>query len=179
MLNNPNMVYPCSLNNGNSEEHEKIKFLVKKIVNIKNWLETPDELINVTNLTGGITNTLLLIENKYIDEKAIVRIFGFGTSKFIDRMNENIVFCELSKSGLGPIFYGLFENGRIEGYVNGCALNPPDMSLYDISLPISKMLAIFHSQKIDQINSNEDVFIWQKIEIFFDIIKSEFLLKIL
>jgi hypothetical protein len=166
--------YPLTLNKDIIENKAaEVKFIVKAIIP-SIWFPISDESIEVNYLCGGITNTLLLvtdINSELSEHKVIVRIFGFGTSKFIDRLNENTVFNELSKRGIGPKFYGLFENGRIEGFLNGQAVTVSEMSLHEVAISISKSLAIFHSQKIHGINEN--IFIWNKLETFFRLIEGK------
>ena len=36
----------------------------------------------------------------------------------MDRNKENVIFSSLSKAGVSPVFYGLFENGRVEGFLD-------------------------------------------------------------
>jgi hypothetical protein len=71
--------------------------------------------VDIKPLTGGISNILYLVRR--IDsstssiDSIILRIYGAGTSKIVDRSIENIVFAKLSSVQYGPTFYGRFENG--------------------------------------------------------------------
>ena len=113
-LNNPFLVCPISVDLDNSN----IKCVVKTIFDANDNIlkSTPDDKINVSVLTGGITNILYVLTFKgdQIDSdlRVIVRIYGSGTSSIVDRSVENIVFARLSILGIGPIFYGRFENGN-------------------------------------------------------------------
>ena len=40
--------------------------------------------------------------------------------------------------GLGPIYYGRFMNGRVEGYLDARALQPDEMSHPDIYPAVAK-----------------------------------------
>lgn len=71
--------------------------------------------LDIKPLTGGISNVLYLVRriNRITSsvESIIIRLYGTGTSKIIDRRTENIVFAKLSSVRYGPTFYGRFENG--------------------------------------------------------------------
>ena len=84
-------------------------------------------------LCGGKTNSIykvslssrlskLCINKKLIS--VIVRIYGAGTELFIDRDWECFIFASLSSADLAPTFYGRFDNGRIEEYVDSTTLSP-------------------------------------------------------
>jgi thiamine kinase-like enzyme len=129
--------------------------------------------VRISKLTGGITNSLLLVEWDSEDVKntvsIIVRVFGQGTETIIDRRIENIVFSSLSKLQRlqTPIFYGLFTNGRIEGYIpNAITCEPKDLSDSHLMPSIAEAAAVFHGIKLD--NIPPDIVLWQKIDRFFD-----------
>ena len=77
------------------------------------------EDLTMVPLSGGLTNLLYVIKDSKAPANSpalVVRVFGEGTDSFMDRNKENVIFSSLSKLGAGgPTFYGLFENGRVEG----------------------------------------------------------------
>eukprot|EP01038_Epipyxis_sp_PR26KG_P007429 gene7429-10125_t len=130
-----------------------------------------DGINNITKLSGGITNILYLVENIQSKQKLIIRIFGEGTSQFISRDIENIVFSQLSLRGIGPVFYGLFANGRLEGYIDAKPVLPPQMSEIDLIPAIASSIATLHSQQIPEIQPEIPI-VWNKTKLFFDLTKS-------
>ncbi len=115
------------------EEYLKILSIVRQILfDDDRWSNIQREDVNITDLLGGVTNQLLLIERKdgtsQLD-KLVFKLFGQATIDFIDRMTENLIFSRLSSMEFSPIFYGVFENGRIEGYLPGRTLTLDEVTL--------------------------------------------------
>lgn len=104
--------------------------------------------INVVEIRGGLTNVLYAIENVPKGEKVLMRIFGLGTDLFIDRSIENLVFAHLSKQGMAPVFHGLFENGRLEGFLHARNLLPEEMCDRKIALHAAHVMAQLHQQSV-------------------------------
>ena len=67
---------------------------------------------------GGITNVLRRLEAPGLDP-VLVRIYGPGTERVIDREGENRLFAQLAEAGRAPPYLGRFENGRVEGFLPG------------------------------------------------------------
>ena len=90
-------------------------FASQRVWAIENMKDSNAYTLDIKPLTGGISNVLYLVRridrNTSSIESIILRIYGAGTSKIIDRRIENIVFAKLSSVRYGPTFYGLFENG--------------------------------------------------------------------
>ncbi len=165
-FNNPSKMFQqtvsCSL--GTPEFDNEIVVVLKEVFPTFFENDSRRELnFSTTMLTGGITNILVLAKNHDNGKQVIVRIFGLGTSEFIDRDIENYVFAALSKSGLGPLFHGLFLNGRVEGYINARALIPAELYAPDIFPNVASAIAQLHRQDI---KLSTEVFVWKKIEQF-------------
>lgn len=137
LINNPDILYPREVilpTTDNTESESIFKNSVLSVIvgimtanypklinsNQRIWAaetmkETNAYKLDIKPLTGGISNVLYLIRR--IDSKTssvdsiILRIYGAGTSKIIDRIIENKVFAKLSSVQFGPTFYGRFENG--------------------------------------------------------------------
>mmetsp|Transcript_8427 Transcript_8427/g.11077 ORF Transcript_8427/g.11077 Transcript_8427/m.11077 type:complete len:406 (-) Transcript_8427:143-1360(-) len=86
--------------------------------------------LQVDSVTGGITNTLYKVslihktfgldnndDKTAIKDSILVRIFG--AEGMIDRDLETSTFAALSDGGVAPPYYGAFQNGRLEGWMNG------------------------------------------------------------
>jgi ethanolamine kinase len=133
------------------------------------WTDSNNSNITATQLTGGLTNVLFVLQEFKSSQKVIVRLYGQGTSDFIDRDVENIVFSGLSKLNMGPTFYGRFQNGRVEGYLPAVALQSEQMGEKHISPGIAKAVAALHSitslkADIRRISGND--WMWNKISTF-------------
>lgn len=186
------------------EEYLKILSIVRQILfDDDRWSNIQREDVNITDLLGGVTNQLLLIERKdgtsQLD-KLVFKLFGQATIDFIDRMTENLIFSRLSSMEFSPIFYGVFENGRVEGYLPGRTLTLDEVVIEPYLGYIATSLAqlhSFHFPTIDYLSSlpfNELKFVdfnhllnhpivengrkhhhsyqwlWNKIELYFHII---------
>mmetsp|Transcript_1084 Transcript_1084/g.2227 ORF Transcript_1084/g.2227 Transcript_1084/m.2227 type:complete len:396 (-) Transcript_1084:325-1512(-) len=127
------------------------------------WNDCDDADLTVSPLTGGITNILYLI-SKSSENKFILRLYGRGTSDFIDRGVENIVFSKLSELNIGPTFHGRFANGRVEGFLPAIALESDQMKDCHIYPKIATSIAKLHSLEIPEIKSAD--WLWNKIRGF-------------
>lgn len=153
--------------NVNTQEvHRDILNVVRSVVSGKPWVEAELEDISIAQLTGGLSNILYSVHHLETGSKVIVRVFGTGTSNFIDRTRENIIFSKLSKNNLGPIFYGLFENGRVEGFLEARSLEPPEMQSASIYPLIASSVCQLHYLDISEIYE-DDEWLWRKTDQFF------------
>lgn len=159
-----NSNYEVETKKGEAVLHAGLKECVKRV--IKHW-KYADEDITVCALRGGITNLLYTLTPMEMEDKTvIVRIYGEGTSLFVDRVTENIVFSSLSDRDIGPKFYGTFQNGRVEGYCDARTLTPEEMKDSILYPKTSMAIARLHSQDISEIS--HDVSLWTKLDSFFD-----------
>jgi len=129
--------------------YETMRGVINDIIPASSSISLQD--MEIAPLTGGITNQLYLVNLRPLKTKVIVRVFGEGTSEFLDRRVENVIFANLSSTGIGPKFYGLFGNGRIEGYLPSRALTPEETKRFEYIPAIARTVAQFHSQSIDGI----------------------------
>lgn len=124
-------------------------------------------VVSIVPVTGGITNVLYKVSIDAVP-KYIVRLFGRGTEEFIDRSKENVVFAHLSLLGLGPTFYGLFGNGRVEGYLEARAFTLDDMGDVELMPYVARALLQLHNNDIPQIRTTK-MALWDKLELFFEL----------
>jgi thiamine kinase-like enzyme len=143
-----------------------IKKVVRSIVGPEEtyWASFKDEELELVQLTGGISNVLYILSHVSDNRKVIVRVYGTGTSAFIDRGTENIVFAHLSKLGIGPTFHGRFQNGRVEGYLPGTALESHEMRNADVYPHVAEAVAELHQLELAEIRSVR--WMWAKIDTF-------------
>ncbi|CAM9235800.1 unnamed protein product, partial [Ectocarpus fasciculatus] len=116
---------------------------------VDGWASARPGSLVITKITGGNTNSLYKVEYTHIKDSVILRIFGAGTERFIDRRTENAALAQLSLRGIAPTFHGLFENGRVEGYVEGRDLQPEELRLPRVVEAVSQQMALLHRQHID------------------------------
>ena len=178
-LNNPDAVLDATIETHSENKpspEESIKCIVRSIVQDANWGAAADDDIEVSSLTGGITNILYLVHHKPTNQKVIVRVYGRGTDTFIDRSTENVVFAEMSRLGVGPTFFGRFTNGRVEGYLHAKALTCDQLGDDEIYPHIASALARFHNTCIPQLAAAaaDNFFLWRKIDVFFSIAEGIF-----
>ena len=101
----------------------------------------------ISPLSGGLTNEIFIVSNgsengtENGSSKYIYRIFGTGKTNNINE--ENIALAVLSTQNLAPKFYGAFENGRIEQFIQGRTLKTCELSdgnhVVEIAEKISKI----------------------------------------
>jgi len=94
--------------------------------------------LEITQLGGGLTNVLYLVkghEGKGV-VNCLVRVNGSEESDIlVDRQIENRVSSCLSKMSLAPIYFGRFQNGRVEEFYTGSSpLSPSKMHPGDSQL---------------------------------------------
>lgn len=164
-LNNPSAVLDVTIdtNETGAKLHSSLIAITRSIVG-NAWAESTDDAIEVVALTGGITNVLYLLKHKASDAKIIARLYGAGTSAFIDRGSENVVFAKLSELQFGPVFYGLFQNGRLEGFLPAVALQSDEMGLPDVVPGVATSVARLHAIEVPEIKKER--WLWTKIETF-------------
>ena len=131
-LNNPNKQCSISVPLNDPLFETRIAQVISEIVLFgtnPNHVPITARDLDIKPLVGGITNIPFVVKIAPLNNlKVIVRVFGERTSELIDRSIENKVFAYLSYTSIGPIFYGLFANGRIEGYFNSRSFNPEEMT---------------------------------------------------
>ena len=128
-LNNPNKQCSISVPLNDPLFETRIAEVIAEIVPNPNHIPITAKDLEINPLVGGITNIPFVVKIASLNNiKVIVRVFGERTSELIDRSIENKVFAYLSYTSIGPVFYGLFANGRIEGYFNSRSFNPEEMT---------------------------------------------------
>jgi ethanolamine kinase len=101
--------------------------------------------VTVRPLPGGITNALLRLTTPDQPD-VLVRVYGPETERVIDRDRENRLFAALSARGMAPPYLGRFENGRVEGFLEGFrSLEPAELGAPRWQGGIAVSLAAFHA----------------------------------
>jgi len=107
--------------------------------------------LQVKRVQGGITNTLFYVSGlrsfqlcDYFPDGCLVRVFG--AEGMIDRDVENCLYAALSKASLSPPYWGRFQNGRVEGWMNEMRpLQARELSNPVIAKGIAVATARFHT----------------------------------
>lgn len=125
--------------------------------------------LSATPISGGITNAIYCITRGSSTDgpsHALVRVFGDGSSVFIDRQADNARVAALAARGLGPALYGTFSNGRVEEWYPGTRpLLPAEMTQSAMSEAIARAVAALHTDGADLVTafgSGEPV-LWARI----------------
>lgn len=107
-------------------------------------------ILQVSVVSGGITNMLLCLHHQLSGQRVMVRIFGDKTEMLIDRERELLILRQLNAAGFGANVVGTFANGRLEEYLWGHTLGPDDVR-NPIAMPqIAHRLAEFHAVLVDE-----------------------------
>ncbi|KAK6201599.1 ethanolamine kinase [Scheffersomyces amazonensis] len=125
-------------------EFKELKGLLIKI--FPTW--SPKDVINLKQLTGGITNMLLSCTNQDLNETVLIRVYGHGTNLIIDRHREFISHLILNSLGLAPPIFSRFKNGLVYGYLSGRSLEPNELSNENLFPLIAQNLGNWH-KKLD------------------------------
>ncbi|CAE8655568.1 unnamed protein product [Polarella glacialis] len=136
------------------------------------WREAPDADFEVKVITGGLTNLLYKVSlccPAADPPTVLVRAFGKAGDAVCDRSMENKVFQDLSKAGFGPRLFGLFGNGRLEGWLEGRrpleALEMLQCSEPDFMCMIARKTAELHARIVPtSIGDMTKVDLWDQIQ---------------
>lgn len=115
--------------------------------------EWEDGKIEFVRFTDGITNTLLKVINKKpglsdkeIDNEAVLlRAYGQGTDRIIDRERETQNHELLMQHNLAPALLARFHNGMLYRFIQGAVTSPADLRRVDIWRAVAKRLAEWHA----------------------------------
>lgn len=137
-----------------SGDFSRIKLFLSKI--FTNW-SRQDE-IEITQLTGGITNVLLSCTYTPLKESRLMRVYGLGTSLIIDRHREFILHLFLNSLHLAPPLYSRFKNGLIYGFLPGRSLSTEELKHENLYPLIAQQLGNWHNTiESKQIESGVEV----------------------
>ncbi|PVV02425.1 hypothetical protein BB560_003123 [Smittium megazygosporum] len=115
---------------------------------LKLFPEWKSEDIELTQLTEGITNLLVLCRNKKLDIGVLIREYGKKSEYIIDRQRELFNTMELAKYGLAQKIYCKFNNGIVYGYTEGSTVSPKVMCEEPMISFIPKALSMWHKAPI-------------------------------
>eukprot|EP00897_Mesotaenium_endlicherianum_P005935 jgi/Mesen1/536/ME000104S10619 len=136
------------------ELHATVKTLCTELV--PGWAGLPADSLEVSKVTGGITNMLLLVARKGDAQgscegdtwRVTVRIFGPNTDVVIDRKREWQAIKLLSAAGFGAQLIGAFQNGAVQSFIDARTLEPRDMGKPEIMPLIASAVRAFHGVEV-------------------------------
>lgn len=143
---------------------------------IPSWANIEKSKLISSIITGGLTNSLYKVSSLEIAEggpkNVLVRFFGVGTENFINRdLEAQISHSLFATDGVSvPQIFARFKTGRIEEWIDSKVLHVSELPIS--MAKIAKMLAHFHSTKID-FEIRRDPVIFETIEKWSQTIKLE------
>ena len=101
-------------------------------------------------IAGGITNALHKVVPETADrdgpEPVVLRVFGRGTERFLDRETETAALAELNAFGFGAACLGVFTNGRLEAFLaDARPLTIQEMAAPSVARAVAQTLRRLHA----------------------------------
>ncbi|KAI8099047.1 kinase-like domain-containing protein [Halteromyces radiatus] len=106
--------------------------------------------LKFTQCKDGITNQLVRVTDTGSKESVLVRAYGKGSERIIDRRQEIINIITLSRQGLAPPLYARFRNGLIYGFIEGRVSHVDDLGHPKMAKWIATRLAQWHKVELPQ-----------------------------
>ncbi|KAI9016359.1 kinase-like domain-containing protein [Phycomyces nitens] len=105
--------------------------------------------IKFVQCKDGITNQLVKVTHQPTDMSVLVRAYGKGSEKIIDRKQEIVNIVTLSTQKMCPPLYGRFRNGLVYGYIKGRVASVEDLGRPKTAKWIAQRLAKWHQVQLD------------------------------
>lgn len=137
----------------------------------KEWAQTDISAVRIRTITGGLINTLQLIERSTVAvlEPPAVLIRHFGRSGKLEEPTcgsltlssgqQAVVYSEMARRGWGPKIFGLFHGGRLEEYLDAHTLTAAESLQADIARDVARSYARLHSLRLPLRRDNFEVVI--------------------
>jgi len=136
--------------------------------------------MQISVISGGISNALFKVapacDGKEMSNHAVlVRVYGEGSERFVEREREMRIMELLHQHGFGPELLGIFGNGRIESFLPMRCLSPLEMAVPSVAKHIAVTLATFHrcflSQKSRDLQSSRPQTPFGRIRKWLDVVE--------
>ena len=115
------------------------------------WKSVTEDEVVLEPITGGLINTLYLITRKSDNFKIIIRKYGGGSwdnehvRKFrIAEGCQAMVANEVSRLGIGPKVFNIFDGGRMEEFIPSHNLTPEEFNQEEILTDVAINAAMVH-----------------------------------
>lgn len=151
-LNNASEILPLSVDSSSASPQQKKRQLLQVVSQLCPFMTNhngsttkKNTELNVTQLSGGLSNTLFAVKSPYTSKEVLIRLQSPSEDTLVDIQQENTISAWLSRQGKAPIYYGRFQNGRVEEFYSGYTpLKWSDMHLH--SKQIAPLLASLHKR---------------------------------
>eukprot|EP00090_Calanus_glacialis_P046093 TRINITY_DN8881_c0_g1_i1.p1 TRINITY_DN8881_c0_g1~~TRINITY_DN8881_c0_g1_i1.p1 ORF type:complete len:350 (-),score=156.31 TRINITY_DN8881_c0_g1_i1:126-1142(-) len=120
------------------------------------------ELVEWKVFSDGITNKLLGAWCMDKVDMVLVRVYGAGTEKIIDRKVELENMKRMEDMGCGSKVYGAFNNGICYEFIHGEILTQGMLMDKVIYRSVARMMAKMHSVQLEK----KKVLLWDRMEHF-------------
>ncbi|KAI6176974.1 hypothetical protein M3Y97_00856800 [Aphelenchoides bicaudatus] len=117
------------------------------------WENVPSDKLELKRIKGATSNILFICgipdefkKNNGSPSKVLLRIC-FNPDKE-NSLTDTIVFALLSERNMGPKLYGVFDEGRIEEFIESRPLTTEELSKHEVCAEVAKLLARVHQLKI-------------------------------
>jgi len=111
--------------------------------------------------TDGITNKLLGAWCLEKMDMVLVRVYGSGTEKIIDRKMELENMMKVDKMGCGSKLYGSFNNGLCYQFIHGEIMSQDMLVDKEIYRSVARMMATIHTIQVEK-----KPLLWERLELF-------------
>lgn len=124
----------------------------------------PASSLAASRISGGITNAVFRVAHAVRGESALVRVYGTGSERFIERTADTALVIALAERGQGPALWGTFQNGRVEEFFEGfLPLSPADMSMSHEGARIARATAALHVATRDWATPTSAPSLWERV----------------
>lgn len=130
--------------------------------------------VNWRVFTDGITNKLVgAWHGDKKEDTVLIRVYGLGTEKIIDRKMEMVNMMAYQKLG-GSTLYATFTNGICYQFIAGDLLSQDMVFQRDVYLCVARGMAMLHTlnTSVDSIGDNGDTLqpvMWTRLKQFIDV----------
>jgi len=135
----------------------------------KQWRK---EQLQFKFFTDGITNKLVGFWNDSKEDTLLIRIYGEGTDRIIDRKVEVQNMLKLQSIGMGAKLYATFTNGLCYEFIHGELLNQTSMLDPVVYREVAKTMARVHS--LLPPDNTKSPCLWSRLEKFLNICNPSF-----
>jgi ethanolamine kinase len=140
--------------------------LIKKVTSaLKKMQYNFSDKIKLTQLKGGITNKIFLIE--FPDNKFIIRKCGNNTERFINRELEYKIIKQLNTFDITRKLLQKFEQGSIESFLEGSSLKIDHFRDPYILSILGRKFFDLHSINILEQHERQPI-MWKKIDTWYN-----------
>ena len=118
---------------------------------LPDWKDIVEDDFVVERLSGAMTNCIFKVTavdksaDSPVTRKALLRIYGHGVDQLLSRSKELFWLERLSQLSIGARLLGIFENGRIEEYLENTTLTKNDIREPKASRHIARRMYELHN----------------------------------